>query len=218
MKKLLASLLAIAMALSLAACAPRSAADSTPPGESASPSCPPGESASPGVSSSNPAAEYRLEKLNEVSDMVLNRQIVPADYFRYLDETVAGKAEAYNNALANAKMMAVRYAKEWADTFRNMSPEDDWYDAAYAGYGRYLEEGDNYFRFIEEFSTALLYPNHTDFTMFGAVVGYPAGCEAGGSGGLWASGFYLDQAPMDELTAAVDGLLDAMDAAREITE
>lgn len=99
---------------------------------------------------------------------------------------------------------------------RKVIPEDD---AAFASYGRYLEEGDNYFRFIEEFSAALLYPNSYDFTIFGTVVGYPASCESGGSGGLWSMGYYMDQTCIEELTSAVDALLDQFDAARaELSE
>lgn len=163
-------------------------------------------------------AAYRLEKLNQINDMVLERQVVSEDYLRYLDDALAEQVKAYNVALVNAKGTTVRYAKEWADTFRDMSPEDDWYDEAYARYGRYLKEGDNYCRFIEEFSTALLYPNPNDFTLFGTVVGYPAGSEMGGSGGLWAVGYYLDKGPIEDLTAAVDGLLDRFDAARAAAE
>lgn len=159
---------------------------------------------------------YAVEKLNEVNDMVLERKVIPEDYLRYLDGPAAEKAETYNAALTNAKAVAVRYAKEWADTFREMSPEDD---AAFASYGRYLEEGDNYFRFIEEFSAALLYPNSYDFTIFGTVVGYPASCESGGSGGLWSMGYYMDQNCIEELTSAVNDLLDQFDAARaELSE
>lgn len=168
-----------------------------------------------------PQDAYRLEKLNQVSDMALARQVVPEDYLRYLDEAVAEKVEAYNSALCNAKIGAIQYAKGWAESIRNdkdRSPEDDEYDAAFADYGKYLDEGDNYFRFIEEFSTALLYPNHTDFTVFGTVVGYPAGSEMGGSGGLWAGGFYLEdwqKGALEELAAAVDDLLNQCDAARQ---
>ena len=49
------------------------------------------------------------------------------------------------------------------------------------------------------------------------MVGYPAGSESGGSGGLWATGFYLGESEkhyISELTAAVDDLLDQFDATR----
>lgn len=214
MKKLLPLYLTAALALTLTACAPAS--------DLGTPASDPGTPASsPSAAQPDPNRAYAMEKLNEVNDMVLNRQVVPGDYLRYLDEALAEKVGEYNSALVNAKAVTVSYAKGWADTFRdsfrNMSPEDDGYDEAYAGYGRYLEEGDNYFRFIEEFSGALLYPNPGDFTFFQTVVGYPAGSEAGGSGGLWATGYYLNEqqrASIDELTAAVDGLLDQFDDAR----
>lgn len=179
------------------------------------------EDAAPGQSAQD---AYRLEKLNEVSDMALARQVVSKDYLRYLDEAVAEKVEAYNAALCNAKIGALQYAKSWAESIRaykDLPPANDGYDAAFADYGEYLDEGDNYYRFIEEFSTALLYPNRTDFTVFGTVVGYPAGSEVGGSGGLWATGFYLEnwqKGAVEELAAAVDELLDQCDAARQAAE
>lgn len=175
------------------------------------------EAAAPGQSAQD---AYRLEKLNEVSDMALTRQVVPEDYLRYLDEAVAEKVEAYNAALCNAKMGTLQYAKGWAESIRackDLSPADNGYDTAFADYGRYLDEGDNYYRFIEEFSTALLYPNYSDFTVFGTVVGYPAGSEVGGSGGLWATGYYLadwQKREIDALGVAADELLNEADAAR----
>lgn len=222
MKKLLASLLAIVMALALTACAPMSDSGSPAPSPDAAQSATGTPEPGPDTAQSALNRAYALEKLNEVNDMVLNRQVVPGDYLRYLDEELAEKVEEYNSALANAKGAAVRYAKDWAESFRdffgNLSPEDDGYDAAYASYGRYLEEGDNYYRFIEEFSTALLwYPNHYAFMIFQPVVGYPAGRELGGSGGLWANGYYLEdwqRTSIDELTAIADELLDQFDNAR----
>jgi len=200
----LAALLVAAAALAAALTIPRPAdrADNTP---------------AP-APSHDPQEVYCLEKLNEVNDMVLDRQVVPEDYLRYLDEALSEKVKTYNSALVNAKAETVRYAKGWADSFREMSPEDDWYDEGFAGYGRYLEEGDNYFRFIEEFSAALLYPNANDFTFSATVVGYPAASEAGGSGGLWATGYYLDKTWIDTLTSAADELLDQFDAERAAAE
>lgn len=208
----LAALAVAAAALAAALTLPRSAAPADP-----APSPAP-ESVSAPAPTLSPQDAYRLEKLNEVNDLVLDRQVVPEDYLRYLDQDLSEGVKAYNTALVNAKAETVRYAKEWADTFRDLSPEDDWYDEAFARYGQYLKEGDNYFRFIEEFSTALLYPNANDFTFFAPVVGYPAASEAGGSGGLWATGYYLDKTWTDELTSAVDGLLTKFDAARGAAE
>jgi len=208
----LAALVVAAAALAVVLTVPRPAiqADDTP--------SPPAASASAPVPTHSPQDAYRLEKLNAVNDLVLDRQVVPGDYLRYLDQDLAEQVEGYNAALADARGETIRYAKGWADTFREMSPEDDWYDEALASYGRYLEEGDNYHRFIEEFSAALLYPNADDFTLFGTVVGYPAGNEMGGSGGLWATGYYLNKGPVEELTQVVEELLDRFDAARAAAE
>lgn len=218
MKKLLSSLLAIVMALALAACGPVSDSETPAPSPDAAQSAAGTPAPGSGTAQSDPNRAYALEKLNEVNDMVLDRQMVPGDYLRYLDEALAEKVEEYNDALANAKGITLRYAKIWADSLRNVSPEDDWYSEADADYAQYLKEGDNYFRFIEEFSTALLYyPNHHAFMFFQTVVGYPAGCEAGGSAGLWATGFYLDEherKDIAELNAIADELLDQFDNAR----
>lgn len=221
---LAAAILALAALVAVIAL-PRSAAqEAAAPSPSASdvPSPGPSPAGAPApAQGQSPQAAYRLEKLNEVSDMALARQVISDDYLRYLDETVAEKVEAYDSALCNAKIVTVRYAKYWAEAIRadkDKSPADEGYDARFAEYGEYLAEGDNYFRFIEEFSAALLYPNYSDFTMFGTVVGYPAGSEVGGSGGLWAGRFYFEddeKRTVEELAAAVDELLDACDAARQ---
>lgn len=208
----LAALAVAAAALAAVLTLPRTAAPADPA------LSPAPESVSAPAPILSPQDAYRLEKLNEVNDLVLDRQVVPEDYLRYLDQALSEEVKAYNVALVNAKAETVRYAKEWADSFRDLSPEDDWYDEAFARYGQYLKEGDNYFRFIEEFSTALLYPNASDFTLFATVVGYPAASEIGGSGGLWATGYYLDKSWTDTLTSAVDELLTQFDAARGAAE
>lgn len=40
---------------------------------------------------------YRLEKINEVNDLVIQRQVVPEGYFRYLGEELAAAIEEYNS-------------------------------------------------------------------------------------------------------------------------
>ena len=54
--------------------------------------------------SADAAESYRLEKLNQITDMVLERQVVPADYLRYVDEELAQAVEEYNSATQLLKM------------------------------------------------------------------------------------------------------------------
>ena len=50
----------------------------------------------------------------------------------------------------------------------------------------------------------------------GTVSGYPAGQEAGGSGGLWATDLEIDAAvPTGELCAAAESLLGQLEAAMD---
>ena len=57
----------------------------------------PGADASGSPAATIDAAEaYRLEKLNEVNDMVLERKAVPEDYLRYLPEDLRDPVKQYN--------------------------------------------------------------------------------------------------------------------------
>lgn len=90
MKKHLTALLLAAMILSLASCA-------TPE--------PP---AAPSLTANQ---RYTLEKLNQVNDMVLARETVPADYLRYLPDDLAELVEEYNNRTGELRVRFTCNAK-----------------------------------------------------------------------------------------------------------
>lgn len=58
------------------------------------------------------AERCRLEKVAEISTMVLNREIVPAEYSRYLDEETAKAVEAYNGESSYLREFFVQYAEK----------------------------------------------------------------------------------------------------------
>ena len=69
------------------------------------------KTASP-ASPASPAApeDPRAEIRAQIRDMVLAREVIPADYLRYLDEDLAAQAEEYNAETANLKSQYTVYA------------------------------------------------------------------------------------------------------------
>lgn len=68
------------------------------------------------VPEADPAAEAaercRLEKVAEISTMVLNREVVPAEYSRYLDEELAEAVKEYNTESSYLREFYVQYAEK----------------------------------------------------------------------------------------------------------
>lgn len=163
--------------------------------------------------SGGPAAEYRLEKLNEVTDLVLERQVVPQDYLRYLDEDLAQAVENYNLATAQLKSNYSVYAENLVhvlidDTDAPRGPE------AY-------QQEERYYRMVDRISTLALFQNCYELCLADPYLSFTLAHEAGGSAGLWAYTLhepgYVGEGLAGQATAyftQVEELLDQLDGAR----
>ena len=173
----------------------------------------PGSTAGTDTAAPDPAAAYRLEKLNEVGDMVLNRQVVPEDYLRYLDGALAQAVAEYNGATAALKSGYSSYAEGVAKSLYYGWEDSTWQE----DYNR----PDRYYRFIDRLSTLALFSNISDLSRTDPETSYSAAKEGGGSAGLWAWALHEDFHVGEELARSVqdyftqiDALLDQIDAAR----
>lgn len=161
--------------------------------------------------SADAAEGYRLEKLNQITDMVLERQVVPADYLRYVDEELAQAVEEYNSATT---LLILRYTQTATDVVNTLVYEHMESPGDY-------QQPELYFDWIGRIAHYALYENTLALCSADPVLGYTLAKEVGGSYGMWPGYFHeegladedLRQQGEDYLTQ-VDTLLDQLDAAR----
>lgn len=190
MKKHLSALLLAAMVLSLAACA----APETP-----------------AVSPLTTNQRYALEKLDQVNDMVLARETVPADYLRYLPDDLAQLVEEYNDRTGELR---VRFTVNAKNIVRSLL-----YDLEDRTAPPEYEYPELYYDWVGRISHYALFENITELCENDPSLSYPLCVEGGGSYGMWAlpGHFYKDEDVqlIEDYLLLVEQLLDAFDAARE---
>ena len=191
MKKHLTALLLAAMILSLAAC-------TVPP-------------ATPEAAQPTANQAYSLEKLNQVNDMVLERETVPADYLCYLPDELAQLVEEYNNLTGELRIRFTANARSIVhDLLYNLEDRTA---------PRVYEYPELYYDWVGRISHYALFENFTELCENDPSLSYPLYVEGGGSYGMWAlpSHFYQDRdvQEIQDYLRLVEQLLDAFDAARE---
>lgn len=156
------------------------------------------------------AAAYRLEKLNEVNDMVLAREAVPEDYLRYLPEDLREPVKQYNADTMEMKVSYEQRGTRIAESLLYEHKEDP---------GDY-ERGELFYSMADRISTLSLYRNVNQLCNLDPVLTYTLAKEGGGSYGMWA--YYIEHGNYGvetkqrraEYLDSVDALLDQFDAAR----
>ena len=198
MKKALTALLAFTLLISLAACTASDAG--TAPAASAQPAP---------AAQSDPVRDDRLEKLNEVSDMILARETVPADYLRYLDQELAAAVEQYNS---DTSFIRILYTERATNIVRTLFYEHQEDPGDYA-------HSDMYYEWVGRISHYAMYENASELCDNDPYLSYTLSKEAGGSGGLWAWRLHQSvpaevQEQTQDYFTMVDELLTQIDEAR----
>lgn len=135
-----------------------------------------------GAASPQPDAAYRLEKLNEVNDMVLRREAVPEDYLRYLSESLAEEVRAYNQSTASMEVNYSDYAIAVANSlFYEIYDREDPGD---------YERPELYYQWVGRITRLALYRNTYELCLNDPLLIYPLSIEAGGSYGMWPLHFH----------------------------
>lgn len=150
----------------------------------------------------DPRAEIRAQ----IRDMVLAREVIPADYLRYLDEDLAAQAEEYNAETANLKSQYTVYAKEQIHSLLQYYRENE-------------PERLNYFASEEliceaaaHMARCALYRNAQSLFYEDPAMAYALSGEEGGSGALWAAAIHQGFQVGGNLAATVETYLDQVDA------
>ena len=127
---------------------------------------------------------FRRGKVEEITDMVLQRQPVPEDYFRYLDDDLSAAVADYNQATDLLKDAYADYAK---DLCRGLFYE--MFDDGNQDPGFY-QRPDLYYQAVDRISTLALYENASELFCSDPVLCSILAGERGGSPGLWADNIH----------------------------
>ncbi len=170
----------------------------------------------------DPAEAYRMEKRDEIADMVLQRQVVPEDYLRYLDEPLAEEVRAYNEATANLHQhyaqMAGNIVNSLFYAFDDAGELDE--NGQLRGPEAY-QQPEHYYDWVGRIAHWAMYANTEALCSADPALCFTLGREAGGSYGMWPASFHQEgiadedtRSWGEEYQALVDALLDRLDAAR----
>ena len=150
----------------------------------------------------DPQAEIRTQ----VRDMVLAREVIPADYLRFLDQDLAAQAEEYNAETASLKSQYTVYAKEQIHSMFQYYRENE-------------PERLNYFASEEliceaaaHLARCALYRNAQQLFYEDPAMAYALSGEEGGSGELWAAALHQGFQAGGNLVMEVEAYLDQVDA------
>ena len=150
----------------------------------------------------DPRAEIRAQ----VRDMVLAREVIPADYLRLLDQDLAAQAEEYNAETANLKSQYTVYAKEQIHSvfeyYRTEEPERL----------NYFASEELICEAAAHMARCALYRNALQLFYEDPAMAYALSGEEGGSGELWAAALHQGFQAGGNLVMEVEAYLDQVDA------
>lgn len=154
------------------------------------------------AASEDPRAEIRAQ----IRDMVLAREVIPADYLRLLDQDLAAQAEEYNAETANLKSQYTVYAKEQIHSvfeyYRTEEPERL----------NYFASEELICEAAAHMARCALYRNAQQLFYEDPAMAYALSGEEGGSGALWAKAIHQGFQAGGNLVAEVEAYLDQVDA------
>ena len=166
----------------------------------------------PSAAQTGAGSDFPAARIDAVSQLVLDREVVPEDYLRWLDEETAQAVERYNDGTVRWTQYFANYAHSVAEGLfyeHKESPGD--YDQPML-----------YYEWIGRISHLALYRNADELLLTDPYLVWPLAKESGGSYGLWASRIHAQSSLGDETYGELmayldetDALLDALDEARQ---
>ena len=165
------------------------------------------KTASP-ASPASPAApeDPRAEICAQVRDMVLAREVIPADYLRLLDQDLAALADEYNAQTANLKDQYTVYAKDQLHSLFQYYRENEPEQLNYFASEELICEA------AAHLARCALYRNPQQLFYDDPAMAYALSGEGGGSGALWAVAVHQGFQAGGNLVKTVEAYLDQVDA------
>lgn len=154
--------------------------------------------------------DRQAEVRAQIRDMVLAREVIPADYLRCLDQNLAAQAEEYNQETAYLKSEYTVYAKEQIhgmfEYYRDNEPERL----------NYFASEELICEAAAHLARCALYRNPQQLYYEDPAMAYALSGEEGGSGALWAEAvhqnFYVGENLVKDAEAYLDQVDEFMDA------
>ena len=127
-------------------------------------------------------ASVTAERKGGIAGLILRREIVPQDYFRYLDESAAQQTGRYNELTSQLHLYYTGRAAEIAKALLYEHGDDP---------GDYAHS-QLYYEWVGRIARCALYENAAELCANDPYLAYPLAKEAGGSFGLWADRLHED--------------------------
>lgn len=181
--------------------------------------CAPSGSASPAPS---PSEQYRIEKLNDISDLILARAVIPSDYFRFAgdDDRLLEDLRLYNQQTAELTLAATGNA---TSILSGLVEGDQNTAAQLSGaVWDHLKAPEAFHEMEGRIAHLSLYENAAELCQADPLLAHVIVPELGGSWGMWPSWLHTFgaadpyyQTLFQEYLELIDALMDGVDAARD---
>ena len=182
--------------------------------------CAPSGSASPAPS---PSEQYRIEKLNDISDLILERAVIPSDYFRYAadDARLLADIRLYNEQTGQLTLAATGYATSILSGL--VEGDQDTAAQLSGAVWDHLKASEVFHEMERRIAHLSLYENAEELCRADPLLAHLIVPELGGSWGMWPSWLHTFgsagdpnyQTLFQEYLELIDALMDGLDAARD---
>jgi len=189
MKKIIAMLAAL---LLLGACAAHASPTTEPPlgSEAEHPALSAAPSEEPEISAARPApageySAYAIEKIREINDKIINREIVESSYFYYIsdNEELLGNVVRYNDLTASLTGYSTMRAARILIVLFELEDENE--EPFVLGSLGYLDFSEDVREKINRIAKLSLYENSGKLMQADPELAYLLESDGGGSYGLW---------------------------------
>ena len=183
-----------------------------------------------GQGEDSPSAAYRAGKINDISDFILEREVVPGDYLRFLpeDSSLGETLQRYNEMTGQLTMDAMTQAVElcaalWSSrsgqlTEEELAQAEQISERLLGAAGDHWDTPEAIHQAEERIAHWALYENAKELCYGDPLLAHVLVPESGSSYGLWPGSLHGtgERAQRyEEYFALVDDLLDGLDALRD---
>lgn len=171
----------------------------------------------------SPSAQYQMEKVNDISDMILARQVIPQDYFRFVDEDsqLQEALGSYNDLTVHLTESATAYATSILSGL--VEGDEETSQLLTGAIWDHMKVPDLFHEMEGRIAHYSLYENAAELCRADSLLTHIIVSEAGGSWSMWPSWLHTfgsvsdttDQEYFQEYLALIDTVMDDLDQLRD---
>lgn len=169
------------------------------------------------------STQYQIEKVNHISDLILERQVIPQDYFRFVDEDVQlqEKLQSYNDLTVSLTESATSYATSILSGL--VEADEETAQRLIGPVCDHMDVPEQFHTMEGQIAHWSLYENAAELCRADPQLTHIIVPESGGSWGMWPSWLHTfgsvsdttDQEYFQEYLALIDTLMDDLDQFRD---